>query len=49
MRTTVDLPDELMRSAKKKAAEENAMGKMLVPESILESRDELYDFMDGIG
>jgi hypothetical protein len=68
-----------MRTAKKKAAEENAtlreifdralrqylagpqpqkafklklkphpMGKMLVPESVLESRDALYDLMDGI-
>jgi hypothetical protein len=80
MRTTIDLPDELMRTAKKKAAEENATlreiferalrqylagpqpqkpfklrlkpfprGKMLAPESILGSRDKLYDFLDGIG
>jgi len=69
-----------MRTAKKRAADENATprevveralrqylagppsqrpfklrlkllppAKMLVPESVLESRDKLYDFMDGIG
>jgi len=78
MRTTVDIPDELMRTAKKRAADENAtlrtvvenalrqylagpqpqkpfklnlkphpLGKMLVPESVLEDRDALYEIMGG--
>jgi hypothetical protein len=80
MRTTIDLPDELMRTAKQKAAEDNTTlreifdralrqylagpqpqkpfklrlkplpgGKMLIPESMLESREKLFDFLDGIG
>jgi hypothetical protein len=80
MRTTIDIPDELMRTAKKRAADENATlrelvekalrrylagpqpqkpfklrlkplppSKMLVPESVLENRDALYDVMDGPG
>jgi hypothetical protein len=80
MRTTIDLPDELMRTAKQKAAEDNTTlrdiferslrqylagpqpqkpfklklkpfprGKLLIPESMLESRDKLLDFLDGIG
>jgi hypothetical protein len=79
MRTTVDLPDELMRTAKQKAAEDNTTlreiferslrqylagpqpqkpfkfkltplppSKMLIPESMLESREKLFDFLDGI-
>jgi hypothetical protein len=79
MRTHVNLPDELMRAAKKRAAEENTTlreiferalrqylagpqpqkpfklrlkpfprGKMLVPESVLESRDVWYDLLDDI-
>jgi hypothetical protein len=80
MRTTIDLPDELMRTVKQKAVEDNTTlreifdralrqylagpqpqkpfklrlkphprGKMLIPESVLESRDKLHDFLDGIG
>jgi hypothetical protein len=80
MRTTIDLPDELMRTAKQKAVEDNTTlreiferalrqylagpqpqkpfklrlkplppSKMLIPESVLESRDKLLDFLDGIG
>jgi hypothetical protein len=80
MRTTIDLPDELMRTAKQKAAEDNTTlreiferslrqylagpqpqkpfklklkplprGKLLIPESMLESREKLFDFLDGIG
>ena len=79
MRTTIDLPDELMRTAKKKAAEDNTTlreifdralrqylagpqpqkpfklrlkphppGKMLIPESMLESREKLFDYLDGL-
>jgi hypothetical protein len=80
MRTTIDLPDELMRTAKQKAAEDNTTlreifdralrqylagpqpqkpfklklkplprNKMLIPESMLESREKLFDFLDGLG
>ena len=80
MRTTIDLPDELMRTAKQKAAEDNTTlreifdralrqylagpqpqkpfklklkplprNKMLISESMLESREKLFDFLDGLG